>query len=107
MRVKFAVAAAVALLASFGCATNRQAIPGAPAPDAALAQRSGKPVAQLQQGYAVYMLKCGECHERKLPDEITGSRWHAVVPGMAWNAGLSSTDEEALLAYLTAVNTKR
>lgn len=94
---------AISLLA--GCASQHDAIPGAPEPNAALAQRSGKPLAQLQQGYSVYMLKCGECHERKLPSQVTGAQWHRVVPGMAWNAGLTRADEAAVLAYVTAAAT--
>jgi len=87
---------------AFGCASQDEGIPGAARPTAALARQSGTSKAEIEQGYSVYMLKCGECHERKLPSQITDLRWHKVVPGMAWNAGLNATDEKALLSYLVA-----
>ncbi len=94
--------AAFALVFALGCASQDEGIPGAARPTAALARQSGQPRAELEQGYAVYMLKCGECHERKLPSQVSDMRWHKVVPGMAWNAGLSAADEKALLSYLVA-----
>jgi cytochrome c5 len=87
---------ACALLAS--CAGPRQA----PLPSVEMSARSGKPLTTLQRGHAVYLAQCTRCHEAKLPETITHEDWHIVVPGMAWNAGISKADEKAVLAYLLA-----
>lgn len=73
-----------------------------PPATAEMAQRSGKSLAQLQQGHAVYINHCGRCHEHQLPGSVNTEDWHVVVPGMAWNAGLKPSDEKAVLAYLLA-----
>jgi cytochrome c5 len=83
------------LLAS--CATRM-----APLPDEAMAARSGRPVSTLQRGHAVYLAHCGRCHQLILPQDVSRDDWHVVTPGMAWNAGISAADEEALTAYLLA-----
>ena len=83
-------------MALTGCAGT------APLPDAALSARSGVKVATLQQGHAVYLAHCGRCHEHILPKDVSAADWHVVTPGMAWNAGISAADEEALTAYLLA-----
>ncbi len=85
-----------ALLAS--CAGPKQA----PLPSAEMSARSGKPLTTLQRGHAVYLAQCTRCHEAKLPETISHEDWHIVVPGMAWNAGISKSDEKAVLAYLLA-----
>ncbi|MGL4400575.1 MAG: hypothetical protein ACRCXD_11950, partial [Luteolibacter sp.] len=33
-----------------------------PNPNASMAQKSGKALADLQRGHEVYMLQCGQCH---------------------------------------------
>lgn len=86
-----------ALLASCAPATKT-----APVPDAGMAARSGTASQTLQRGYGVYMAHCGRCHEHILPADVSREDWHVVVPGMAWNAGISKPDEKALTAYLTA-----
>lgn len=79
------------------CATK-----SAPIPDAAMAARSGSPVATLQRGHTVYLAHCGRCHEAVLPADVSQEDWHVVVPGMSWNAGISDVDEAALTAYIRA-----
>ncbi|MGJ8642573.1 MAG: c-type cytochrome [Luteolibacter sp.] len=74
----------------------------APLPDANMATRSGNSLGTLETGHGVYMRKCGECHTHLLPDQVTSDSWHAIVPGMAWNAGIEPAEEEALLAYMLA-----
>lgn len=74
----------------------------APVPDAGMAARSRVSSHTLQRGYGVYMAQCGRCHEHILPADVSKEDWHVVVPGMAWNAGISKADEKALTAYLTA-----
>ncbi len=86
-----------ALLAA--CATGPEM---APLPDAAMAPRSGTQEATLKRGHAVYLAHCGRCHEHIMPKDVSRKDWHVVVPGMAWNAGISAADEEALTAYILA-----
>ncbi len=71
-------------------------------PSVEMASRSGKPLTTLQRGHSVYLAQCTRCHEAKLPESISHEDWHVVVPGMAWNAGISKADEKAVLAYLLA-----
>ena len=80
------------------CAGPKQA----PLPSADMAARSGKRLETLQRGHAVFLAQCTRCHEAKLPETISHEDWHLVVPGMAWNAGISKADEKAVLAYLLA-----
>jgi hypothetical protein len=37
-----------------------------------------------------------------MPSEVSSADWHIVVPGMAWNAGISKADENAVLKYIMA-----
>ena len=78
-----------------------------PVPDSAMAIRSKTSLWTLQTGHGVYMRKCGECHTHLLPDEITSKDWHIIVPGMAWNAGITPVEEKALLKYIIAARTKK
>lgn len=74
-----------------------------PNPDAAMASRSGTPLATLQHGHVTYMLKCGECHNYMIPDELDVDEWEDAMPKMIRHAGLASDDEQAVLAYVVAV----
>lgn len=67
-----------------------------------MAETSGVPVERLQHGRAVFMSDCTRCHEAKVPRDLTREDWHVVVPGMAWNAGISEQDEDDVLAYILA-----
>lgn len=67
-----------------------------------MAARSGVPRETLAKGHAVYAANCGRCHEFIMPQDVSRADWHVVVPGMAWNAGISAEDEKALTAYLLA-----
>jgi hypothetical protein len=87
---------AVSLVA--GCIGSRQI----PTPDAALAAQSGHSLEALQKGHAIYMIQCGRCHEPMIPSKVSDADWHIVVPGMAWNAGLSKADEAAVMKYIHA-----
>lgn len=79
------------------CATKT-----APVPDAAMASRSGVKYETLQRGHSTYLAHCGRCHQPILPADVSKADWHVVVPGMAWNAGISEADESALSAYILA-----
>lgn len=69
----------------------------------AMAEASGESALTLQRGRAVYMSDCSRCHKAKMPKEISTEDWHVILPGMAWNAGISKGDEEAVEAYINAV----
>jgi len=83
------------------CAPTKKTAPP-PAPDAAMSSRSKVKMETLQRGHAVYLAHCGRCHEYILPKDVSREDWHVVVPGMAWNAGISDKDEKALTAYIMA-----
>ncbi|MGB2266742.1 MAG: c-type cytochrome [Akkermansiaceae bacterium] len=85
----------------FAC-TPQQEYVEMPVPDAQLARSSGKPLDELGRGYALAQVHCAQCHEFKLPKDMQVEEWHTIVPGMAWNAGLSKEDEDAVLSYLVA-----
>lgn len=48
------------------------------------------------------MVQCARCHEPVMPERVSDKDWHLVVPGMAWNAGISGEDEDALMKYIMA-----
>jgi hypothetical protein len=83
------------------CASQK--IDDAPALTPAVLSRSKTPAATLHQGRALYLAHCGRCHAYMLPEQISKQDWHVVVPGMAWNAGLSASEERALREYILAV----
>lgn len=74
-----------------------------PTPTPELAAKSGTPEATLHRGHNVYMLKCGECHNYMIPDELDVDEWEDAMPKMIRHAGLASDDEKAVLAYVVAV----
>lgn len=79
----------------------------APPVTAAMATSSKVSEGTLQLGRAAYIANCGRCHEYQLPDTVSDEDWHVVVPGMAWNAGLSKQDEVAIRQYLIAAKKKQ
>lgn len=74
-----------------------------PNPNAAMAAKSGTPLSTLQHGHVTYMLKCGECHNYMLPQEVDVDEWQDAMPKMIRHAGLAAEDEKAVLAYVLAV----
>jgi cytochrome c5 len=78
-----------------------------PNPSPAMAKKSGKPLAQIQRGHEVYMLKCGECHNYQLPQNLDVDEWEETIPKMIKHAGLEPMDEKAVLAYVVAVKKDR
>lgn len=82
-----------------GCATQ----PEIPVPDQVMAERSGVTMETLRQGHAVYRTECARCHDPIMPENVSDDDWHLVVPGMAWNAGISKKDEDAVMKYIMAV----
>jgi cytochrome c5 len=79
-----------------GCAVTRQL----PVPTEDMAKKSGTGLETLRRGHVVYTTECARCHTPMMPKEISGEDWHVVVPGMAWNAGISKADEDAVLKYI-------
>lgn len=77
-----------------------------PNPNAAMAAKSGTPLATLQHGHVTYMLKCGECHNYMLPQQVDVDEWQEVMPKMIRHAGLAPEDEKAVLAYVLAVKAR-
>jgi mono/diheme cytochrome c family protein len=75
-----------------------------PLPDAAMAKSADTPIETLGRGYSLYQTQCAQCHERKMPKDMRVDEWHTIVPGMAWNAGLTKADEKAVEAYLVAAS---
>jgi cytochrome c5 len=93
------IAAALSLLVIFtlgACAPEKSV----PVPTPAMAAKSGADLGVLQKGYGVYMAQCTRCHEPMMPSEVSKADWHLVTPGMAWNAGISEAEEEAVLKYI-------
>lgn len=78
----------------------------APPVTPAMAASSKVPEGTLQLGRAAYIANCGRCHEYQLPDTVSDEDWHVVVPGMAWNAGLTKQDEVAIREYVIAAKKK-
>ena len=78
----------------------------APAPDKAMAAKSGQSLDHLERGYAVFNAKCIECHIPRIPVNPSNPNWHATMLGMAWNAGLSEANERELIDYMRAAGGK-
>jgi len=97
------VVGCVAVLMIASCAVQDA---NAPKPTQEMADRANLPLSAIREGHSVYLRKCAECHELMLPDRVTSSDWHVVVPGMAWNAGISRQEEDAVLQYLLAAKSR-
>jgi cytochrome c5 len=82
---------------------ERPGISEVPNPSREMAAKSGLPLARLQRGHEVYMLKCGECHEYMLPEKVDIEDWEDSLPKMIGHAGLEKSDEQAVLDYVRAV----
>lgn len=87
-------------LAAAGCVLQQE-LP--PVPNVAMSETSGTSVTTLQRGRAVYVSDCTRCHEAMMPKDVSREDWHVILPGMAWNSGISAADEKALEAYVLAV----
>ncbi|MEP4933270.1 c-type cytochrome [Haloferula sp.] len=83
-----------------GCSTQSDQ---PPVPDVAMSEASKSSMEVLQRGRAVYVSECARCHEAMMPQDVSEDEWHVILPGMAWNSGISSADEEAVEAYIRAV----
>ncbi|MEN9991780.1 MAG: hypothetical protein RLZZ224_1482 [Verrucomicrobiota bacterium] len=88
-------------LGVFSCAP--EVTDDAPAITPEMLRQSPASLASLEKGRALYLAHCGRCHAYMLPENIRHEDWHIVVPGMAWNAGLSKSEETDLRSYILAV----
>jgi hypothetical protein len=57
-----------------------------------MARRHSASWESISLGHAVYMRKCGECHEHLLPDEVASEDWSDHVTEMAQKSGISPED---------------
>jgi hypothetical protein len=78
-----------------------------PNPSPQMAAAIGKPLSRLQRGHEIYMLKCGECHQYMLPEEVDLEDWEDVMPKMIRHAGLPTEDEKAVLDYVIGVKKQK
>lgn len=94
--------AAATLSVITACSMQHSSDPFAPTP--AMAKSAGKPLADLGKGHAIFMRQCSQCHDKRIPNEIPTGEWHKIVPGMAWNAGLSEEERTFVTDYVTAAS---
>lgn len=90
-----------AILVLVGCGASVDPIPQA-TPEMAL--EMGVEEEQLVRGRALYMENCNRCHERVPPGEIDPEYWRGIIPHMAQNADLSSSEQNDVLVYLMAAH---
>ncbi|MFC5051285.1 c-type cytochrome [Rubritalea spongiae] len=96
------ILAALTLSVITACSVHTNDDPLAPSP--ALAAQSNIPLEDLGRGHAIFMRQCTQCHEKRIPNEIPTDQWHVIVPGMAWNAGLSKEEEKLVTDYVIAAS---
>lgn len=89
-------------VALVSCVSSNEDEAGLPQPSVELASKGGISLDEMGEGYWVFNRKCMECHESRLPQGETVGQWHPVVKGMSGNAGLSSSEEMAILKYIKA-----
>lgn len=90
------------LTAMAACTQDTKAKNGTPTKEMAAATNSN--LSEIGEGHAIYMRQCSQCHEPKLPSTIPSKAWHVIVPGMAWNAGLSKSEETKVHNYIMAAS---
>jgi len=85
-----------------GCAAtdrgNGNGAVKAPEPTSRMARVSGTDYETLGRGYSAYIKQCAQCHEYKLPDDLSRAEWHQEN----WNVGMEKEDGQALIQYLLA-----
>lgn len=74
-----------------------------PNPTPEMAAASGHSLEKIQHGHSVYILQCAQCHGYMKPQDFFDDEWEDTLPDMIGHAGLSSSDEQAVLAYVLAV----
>lgn len=102
MKTLILISSTVALSAITACTVPKSDDPLAPSPE--MAEASNLPIEDLGKGHAIFMRQCTQCHEQRIPNEIPTKEWHKIVPGMAWNAGLSKEEERLVTEYVVAAS---
>ncbi|GHC66543.1 hypothetical protein [Roseibacillus persicicus] len=87
-----------------GCGPTGLDESGLPQPRPELAAKAGISLDEMGEGYWVFSRKCMECHEARLPKGQIEGVWHPVVDGMSGNAGLSTSENAAVVNYVRAAN---
>lgn len=94
--------AAVVLSALSACTLQKSNDPFSPTSQ--MAKSANKPIADLGKGYGIFMRQCSQCHDKRIPNQIPTKEWHKIVPGMAWNAGLSVEERRLVTDYIVAAS---
>jgi hypothetical protein len=91
----------VAFIAACGTTTNTLA----PAESDLANLKSDFPdatVADLQQGFTLYKMNCGGCHNLHMPDEKTKEQWAKLLPEMFVKTSLKEQEKQRITQYLYA-----
>jgi hypothetical protein len=56
---------------------------------------------QLQQGRALYINNCGNCHGLYSPDNFSSSQWSNIMNAMGPNTSMTSAQKALVLKYVT------
>lgn len=98
------VAGFLALFVGVACTQLNQTRANNGVPTKAMADATNTSLSEIGEGHAIYMRHCSQCHEPKIPSSIPSDAWHVIVPGMAWNAGLSEEEEKSVHSYILAAS---
>jgi cytochrome c5 len=69
----------------------------------AAARWPGSGLAELEQGRAIFVAKCGRCHELVLPEDLPAAEWPQQLGKMAGKAKLSAGQRELVERYLVTL----
>jgi nitrate/TMAO reductase-like tetraheme cytochrome c subunit len=96
---RVAVACLVVAGALAGCAPRTP--PYATAIDA---NRANVELAELEQGRALTIRKCGGCHQTPMPHDHTAAEWPTKLDEMAARANLDLRQRHAIEQYLVVMS---
>ena len=87
---------AIGVLAVSGCVTLDELAP----PVASLASPAGH--SQLSRGRTLYLTTCAKCHSVEPVSRYSAAEWRVILPDMAAESNLTTSDEAAVTAYVMA-----
>ncbi|MBS1122294.1 MAG: hypothetical protein H6Q90_4522 [Deltaproteobacteria bacterium] len=67
------------------------------------AQRANVELAELEQGRALTIRKCGSCHQPPLPRDHTSAEWPSKLDEMAARANLDARQRHVIEQYLVVM----
>ncbi|UCD76863.1 MAG: hypothetical protein JSV91_08020 [Phycisphaerales bacterium] len=105
--VKSAVLAALgagSLLWAASCATTEDLAPPVNEEMVDLAAREGTDVDSLRRGRHIYVTRCAACHSPEPVGDYPVADWPGIVRRMADRTGLSESETEDVIAYVTAAH---